>query len=98
MDEGLGEFEDIDACFDSPISETSSPAVVIVALSKWITLMRAMDASNGKRHREVLTVLIRLVHIWAEELQDNPSYDELGQQLVDNIVGAVETKYQFGSG
>ena len=98
MDEGLGDFGDMESCFDSPISESSSPAVVIVALSKWVTLMRAMDASGDKRHREVLTVLIRLVHIWAEELQENPSYDELGQQLVDNIVGAVETKYQFGSG
>tara|TARA_R100001510_G_C7638412_1_gene196268 strand:+ start:929 stop:1102 length:174 start_codon:yes stop_codon:yes gene_type:complete len=56
-----------------------------------------MDAGDDKRHREVLSVLVRLVHVWAEELQENPSYDELGQQLVDNIVGAVETKYTFGS-
>jgi|TARA_R100001015_G_C4634354_1_gene200721 hypothetical protein len=88
---------DLDACFDAPISESSSPAVVIVALSKWVSLMRAMDAGEDKRHREVLSVLVRLVHVWAEELQQNPSYDELGQQLVDNIVGAVETKYTFGS-
>ncbi len=91
------DIEDFDACFDAPISESSSPAVVIVALSKWVSLMRAMDASNDKRHREVLSIIIRLVHVWAEELQENPSYDELGQQLVDNIVGAVETKYSFGS-
>lgn len=91
------DIDDLDSCFDAPISESSSPAVVIVALSKWVSLMRAMDASGDKRHREVLSILMRLVHVWAEELQENPSYDELGQQLVDNIVGAVETKYTFGS-
>ena len=91
------DIDDLDSCFDAPISESSSPAVVIVALSKWVSLMRAMDASGDKRHREVLSILMRLVHVWAEELQENPSYDELGQQLVDNIVGAVETKYSFGS-
>jgi len=91
------DIDDLDSCFDAPISESSSPAVVIVALSKWVSLMRAMDASGDKRHRDVLSILMRLVHVWAEELQENPSYDELGQQLVDNIVGAVETKYTFGS-
>ena len=80
------DIDDLDSCFDAPISESSSPAVVIVALSKWVSLMRAMDASGDKRHRDVLSIL-----------QENPSYDELGQQLVDNIVGAVETKYTFGS-
>lgn len=91
--------EDLESCFDfnAPISESSSPSVVIVALSKWVSLMRAMDASDDQRHREVLSVLIRLVHAWSEELQQNPSYDELGQQLVDSIVGAVETKHTFGS-
>lgn len=91
------DIEDMDSCFDAPIAESTSPAVVIVALSKWVSLMRAMDASGDKRHRDVLSILMRLVHVWAEELQENPSYDELGQQLVDNIVGAVETKYSFGS-
>ena len=89
--------DDFEAYFEHPISESSSPAIVLVALSKWVTLMRAMDATDAKRHREVLTVLIRLVHIWAEELTKNPSYDEMGQQLVDNVVGAVEHKYTFGS-
>ena len=81
--------------FDSPIVDSTSPGVVLIALSKWVSLMRAMDASEDKRHREVLAVLMRLVHVWSLELQENPSYDELGQQLVDNVVGAVEVKNTF---
>ena len=81
--------------FDAPIEDSTSPGVVLIALSKWVSLMRAMDASGDARHKEVLAVLMRLVHVWAAELQENPSYDELGQQLVDNVVGAVELKNTF---
>jgi hypothetical protein len=37
----------------------------------------------------VLSVLLRLIKIWADELLDNPSYEEMANQLIDNIVGVI---------
>tara|TARA_R100000458_G_scaffold45232_1_gene43437 strand:- start:7213 stop:7488 length:276 start_codon:yes stop_codon:yes gene_type:complete len=75
--------------FEVPISDTTSPSIVVVALAKWINQMDALDAHGNAGHREVLAVLLRLVKIWAEELQDNSSYEELGNQLLDNVIGAI---------
>ena len=84
---------DLTEYFDAPLAETTSPSIVLVALSKWVKLMRAMNAVEDSRHREVLTVMLRIVHLWAEELQDHPSYDEMGQQLVDCVVDAIEFQH-----
>tara|TARA_R110000824_G_scaffold146271_2_gene315020 strand:- start:611 stop:883 length:273 start_codon:yes stop_codon:yes gene_type:complete len=72
-----------------PISDTTSPSIVIVALAKWIDTMNTLDAHSNEGHREVLSVLLRLVKVWAEDLRDNPSYEELGNQLIDQVVEAI---------
>ncbi len=75
--------------FEVPISDTTSPSVVVVALAKWIDQMNALDAHGNSGHREVLSVLLRLITIWADELLDNPSYEEMATQLSDTIVGVI---------
>tara|TARA_R100000654_G_C2585028_1_gene112201 strand:+ start:229 stop:501 length:273 start_codon:yes stop_codon:yes gene_type:complete len=77
-----------------PISDTTSPSIVIVALSKWIDTMNTLEAHGNEGHREVLTVLLRLVKVWAEDLKDNPSYEEMGNQLIDQVIEAIGYRNQ----
>jgi hypothetical protein len=79
---------------DVPISETTSPSIVLIALSKWIDTMNTLDAHGNEGHREVLAVLLRLVKLWSEDLRDNPSYEEMGNQLIDQVIEAIVYRNQ----
>lgn len=63
-----------------------SPYTLVVALSRWIVMMKDLDAEDNVRFKDVRDVLLNMLHCWAEELARNPSYSEMASKLTKEVV------------